>query len=454
MTAEQKNYLKDLFPGDEAIFSPASMLAYATDASRILAMPDAVVRPRSLEQLAKLMAWAQEHGVPIHPRGRGTGVVGASLAQGGGVVVSSLFMNEILEINSKDFLARAQPGVVNADLQAELAKHRLFYPPDPASAAISSIGGNVSTNAGGMRAVKYGVTRDYVLGLTAVLPGGKILHTGGRCHKDVIGLDLTSLFVGSAGALGVIAEITLKLIPLPPASASILAVYDNLEQALDAVDRGLSIGALPVTLELMSRNTLLALERAGEVPWPCGAQAALLVKLDGSEPAVEHDLEKMHAALAPAALLRTGRGREETDLWEVRRLINPAAYKIAPDKLSNDVAVPRSKLKEAIEGFEAIGREMRLNVLCFGHVGDGNVHANILHDASNVDERRRALKARRRILDTTLSLEGTISGEHGTGISKHGFIGLQLCEDQRRIMADIKAVFDPTGIMTPGKEPF
>jgi glycolate oxidase subunit GlcD len=430
------------------------MLAYSTDASRINAMPDAVVRPRSLEQIAKLLGWAQEHGVSIHPRGRGTGVVGGSLAQDGGVVVSTLFMDNILEIDPGDFLARVQPGIANGDLQAALARRGLFYPPDPASAAISSIGGNVSTNAGGMRAVKYGVTRDYVLGLTVVLPGGKILKTGGRPHKDVIGLDLTSLFVGSAGSLGVIAEITLKLIPLPPNSASILAVYDSLAQALDAVDRGLSIGSLPVALELMGRNALLALERAGEVPWPRGAQAALLVKLDGSEPAVEHDLEKMRAALAPAALLKTGRGQEETELWDVRRLLNPAAYNIAPDKLSNDVAVPRSKIKEAIEGFEAVGREMGLNVLCFGHVGDGNVHANILHDASNEDERRRALTARRRILDLTLSLEGTISGEHGTGISKHEFIGLQLSEDRRRIMAGVKAVFDPKGVMNPGKEPF
>ncbi len=294
-----------------------------------------------------------------------------------------------------------------------------------------------------------------MLGRTAVLPGGRVLRAGGRCHKNVVGLDLTGLFVGSAGSLGVVTEITLKLIPLPPASATILAAYATLDQALAAVDRGLKAGVLPVAMELMSRIALLALERTIDTPWPTGVQAALLVKLDGSQPAVDHDLEMMAAALSPAETLLTGRGpAEEEPLWEARRLINPASYKIAPDKIADDVAAPRSRMKQAIEGFEAIGRELGLSVLCFGHVGDGNVHVNVMHQAGDVQERRRARQARQRILELALSLGGSISGEHGTGLSKRGLLGLQLQEHDRRLMAEVKRVFDPAGVLNPGKEPF
>jgi glycolate oxidase subunit GlcD len=455
LTDQHKHFLETLFPGDQSIFSPEEMLAYASDASRLQFMPDAVVRPRTTQQVSELLRWAQDEGVPVHPRGRGTGVVGASLAEAGGVVVSTLLMDQVLEVDPDDFLSRVQPGVVTGELQARLAKHGLLYPPDPASASISTIGGNVATNAGGMRAVKYGVTRDFVLGLTAVLPGGKVLQTGGRNHKNVVGLDLAGLFTGSAGCLGLITEITLKLIPLPQASASVLAVYDSLGEALAAVDRGLKAGVLPVAMELMSETTLLALERAGDAPWPRSASAALLVKLDGCEPAVQHELEVMRRALSPAALLQTGRGPEEEDpLWEARRLINPASYRIAPDKIADDVAVPRSRLRQAIEGYEAAGREAGLAVLCFGHVGDGNVHVNVMHHAGDVNERRRALRARERILELTLELGGTFSGEHGSGISKRHLLPRQLDEDERRLMAGVKRVFDPENILNPGKEPF
>jgi glycolate oxidase len=339
-------------------------------------------------------------------------------------------------------------------LQAACALKGLFYPPDPASVRISSIGGNVSTCAGGLKAVKYGVTRDWVLGLEAVLPGGKVLRSGGRSHKDVVGLDLTRLFVGANGKLGIITELTVKLIPLPRTSASVLVGFSDLATSMSGARAVFQSGVLPAAMEFMDTVTLEAV-RLGDEPIPLAesAQAALLFKVDGTEEGVASEIRQLIAALAPLkpVSIEEGRGEEEERIWTVRRGISPAAFRIAPDKLSEDISVPRSKVADAVERAHEIGRAHALTVLCFGHLGDGNIHVNIMHDGSVQTEVAAAHRAKDEIFRLAVELGGTISGEHGTGLTKASFVPEQLSALQLDLMASVRRAFDPNEIMNPGK---
>jgi D-lactate dehydrogenase (cytochrome)/glycolate oxidase len=454
LPADVRRALEKIFPGDAAVFSPEEMFVYGVDASRRHALPAAVVRPDNLEQVRALLALAQDKRLPVLPRGRATNTVGDCTPVAGGVVVSTARLNRIKDIDADDFVAVVEPGVVTADLQAEAAKKRLFYAPDPASVKFSTVGGNVATCAGGMRAVKYGVTRDHVLGLTAVLPGGEVVHCGRRTHKNVVGLDLARLFCGSEGTLGIITELTVKLLPLPAATATLALAFADVDAALTAAGDVFRAGILPVALEFMAREAMAAVAAISPVPWPETAGAALLIRLDGSPEAVAADLALLEAATKPAGPVwsrRAATPQDEEAVWEPRRLLNPASFKAAPDKISDDVTVPRGKLRAASAGIKAVADELSLKILLFGHVGDGNLHVNIMHDAANADERARAEAARERILSLALSLGGTLSGEHGVGLSKLPFIDRQLSPVERGLMARIKAAFDPYGIMNPGK---
>jgi len=445
--------LRDRFPGDGFTAVPEEMCAFGADASRLFEAPWAVVRPECEEQVVGLLTWAQDEGVPLFPRARGTNVVGACVPRGGGVVVSMLRMNRILQIDAEDFVAVVQPGVVTADLQAELGRRGLMYPPDPASVRISTIGGNVATCAGGMSAVKYGVTRDYVLGVRAVLPGGRVLHTGGRNHKNVVGLDLARLFVGSEGTLGLLTEITLKLLPKPEATASVLAGWPQTAGALAAAREIFAAGILPAAMEFMDHDVLSAVALVGEVPWPEGTGAALLLRLDGGREALAADLERLERVVrgTSPSFMRRGLGaQEEEPLWEVRRLINPASFKVAPDKLSDDITVPRSQVRETVEGIRRIAAESGLTVLVFGHLGDGNLHVNVMHDHAAGDGPR-ALQVKGRVLELVLSLGGTMSGEHGVGLTKFAQLEKQLSPLELELMRSIKKTFDPSGLLNPGK---
>jgi len=415
--------------------------------------PWAVVRPESQAQVVELLAFAHQEKIPLFTRARGTNVVGDCVPQGGGVVVSTLLMNKILEIDAKDFVAVVQPGVVTHELQSRVREMGLFYPPDPASVKISTIGGNISTNAGGMRAVKYGVTRDFVLGLTAVLPGGDVIQTGGRTHKNVVGLDLTGLLTGSEGTLAFITEIILKLLPLPQATGSVMAGYDSLETALFAADEVFAAGFLPVACELMDQGTLECLAEVKKPPWPDKTRAVLLFKLDGGEGALRKDMDRLADVLKSTgpAYLAQGFGEEEEEpLWEIRRLINPASFRLRPDKLSDDVAVPRGRVRDAVSGIREIREKFGLPILVFGHLGDGNLHVNIMHDAG-AGEKDQALAAKDEILGLTLKLGGTLSGEHGVGLAKAPYVDRQIGPRERGLMRTVKQCFDPHGIMNPGK---
>lgn len=454
LTPAHLRFLEGLFPGEGLVTQPEAMAVYGADSSRRAAMPWAVVRPRAEEQIVELLRWAQAEGVPLVPRSRGTGMSGGAVPAYGGVVVSTLWLNRILDIDAEDFVAEVEPGVVTAEFQAEVQRRGLFYPPDPASLKISTLGGNVATCAGGMRAVKYGVTRDYVLGVRAVLPGGRVLSAGGRTQKNVVGLDLTRLFVGSCGTLGVLTGLTLKLLPLPESSATVLAAFGSLKQALEGARGVFRAGILPTALEFMDAKACWGISQIRPVPWPENTQAVLLLKVDGSASALAGELSRLEAALAqagPTTLLRGLGAKEEEPLWEIRRLVSPAAFHLGPDKLGEDIAVPRGKTVQAVEGFHAIGAEQGVHVVCYGHLGDGNIHVNIIYDAADEDQRARAKACKEAVFRLTLSLGGTLSGEHGTGITKGPYVAWQLSETERGLMAGIKGVFDPTGILNPGK---
>lgn len=455
LTPAHLRFLEQLFPGEGLLTRPEQMAVFGADSSRRSALPWAVVRPRTEEQIVELLRWAEAERMPLVPRLRGTGMSGGAVPAFGGVVVSTLWLNRVLDISAEDFCAEVEPGVVTAEFQALTQRQKLFYPPDPASLKISTLGGNVATCAGGMRAVKYGVTRDYVLGVRAVLPGGKICDAGGRAHKNVVGLDLTRLFVGSCGTLGIFTRLTLKLLPLPESSATVLGAFGSLNEALEGARGVFRAGILPTAMEFMDETAISGIARIRDVPWPAeNTRAVLVLKVDGSAPAVREELERLERALSqanPSCLLKGLGPKEEEPLWEIRRLVSPAAFQLGPDKLGEDIAVPRGSAVRAVEGFQALGAEHGVHVACYGHLGDGNIHVNIIYDAQDEGQRARAQACKEAVFRLTLSLGGTISGEHGTGITKAPYVSWQLSETERALMAGIKQVFDPSGILNPGK---
>lgn len=455
LNASQKYFLQDLFPGGQCILNPEEALAYGCDHSRTDALPWAVVRPQSIRQCAEFMAWADSERVPVVPRGRGTGVAGGAVPLSGGVAVSMLDLNRIIDISADDFVAVVQAGVVNGDLQAKLAGQQLFYPPDPASVNISTVGGNIATCAGGMRAVKYGVTRDYVLGVTAVMPGGTVLKTGSRTHKNVAGLDLTRLFVGSEGTLGIVAEAILKLLPLPEASASLLAGFTDFPTALEAARNVFQAGFLPTAMEFLDQGVLTAItEVAPGAPWDERTGAAFLFRLDGSRDGLAVEVTKLESILSLSSPVFMEAGRtpqEEETLWALRRMVSPALFKMSPGRLSEDVAVPRGRIMEAANAFRAAGQKRGIEVVNFGHLGDGNIHVEVLYNQRSEEAQSAAYEVIDDVVRITLDMGGSISGEHGVGFVKLKYLQRMMTPEERLYTQGIKQVFDPHNIMNPGK---
>ncbi|OIQ49442.1 putative FAD-linked oxidoreductase [Pseudodesulfovibrio hydrargyri] len=452
LTDANRAFLTDLFPGDGCVFETEQLNAFSTDASRERSMPWAVVRPECREQVAELLQWADAERMPVYPRARATGQVGNTVPSLHGVTVSLLRMNRIIDIDGRDFAAEVEPGVITSDFQAACAEKGLFYPPDPASVKISTMGGNISTCAGGLRAVKYGVTRDWVLGIEAALPGGKVLTMGGRSQKDVVGLDLKRLFVGANGKLGLITRATVKLIPLPEASSSILVGFADLAASMDGVTAVFGAGLLPCACEFMDATTIKALRLLGDIPLAPEAQAALLFKFDGTAEGVAAEVRRLKEALVPLAVsMEAGEGEAEEAVWAARREISPGSYRLRPNKLSEDLAVPRGRVPEMVDIAHKAGADAGLPVLCYGHLGDGNIHANIMHDAQRPGELEAAHRVKEQLFRAAVKLGGTISGEHGTGLTKASFVPEQLGADQLHYMDAVRRIFDPNEIMNPGK---
>ncbi|MFN8557137.1 MAG: FAD-linked oxidase C-terminal domain-containing protein [Dehalococcoidia bacterium] len=434
---------------------PAQRVAYSFDATFPQDVPDVALTPGSTEEVAAILRVAAREGIPVHPRGAGSSLSGGAVPIGGGIALSLARMNRIVEIDPADTVAVVQPGVVTGDLQKAVERLGLFYPPDPASLNQSTLGGNIACNAGGPRCLKYGVTKDYVLGLTAVLIDGRVLRLGGRTVKNVTGFQLVQLFVGSEGCLGVVTEIILRLVPLPRFRSTAAAYFPALDAASEAVTAIMSAGILPATLEMMDKTSINIVEDYLALGLPRDAEALLLLEQDGNDEEAAHAEVMRMAAICRelgATDVRVARDAAERDgLWRARRAVSGALGRVRPNKLGEDVVVPRSKIPAMVRRIEQISQQHGLPIVVFGHAGDGNLHPNILFDRRIEGELARVERAAADIFTAALDLGGTLSGEHGIGSLKREFLTDDLGPDAVDVMRAIKAALDPHGLLNPHK---
>ncbi|HWI61473.1 MAG TPA: FAD-linked oxidase C-terminal domain-containing protein [Symbiobacteriaceae bacterium] len=438
----------------ETLTDPVDLICYQFDATHQNARPDAVLLPRSADEVAAVLRVANGWGFPVTPRGAGTGLAGGSVAVQGGAVLSLARLNRIIEIDRRNLLAVVEPGVVTADLHRAAEDVGLFYPPDPASARASTIGGNLATNAGGPRCFKYGVTRDYVLGLEVVLPTGEILKTGGRTVKNVSGYDLTRLIVGSEGTLGVITKATLRLVPRPEATGTLMAVFARLEDAGRAVEAIVAAGVVPCSLELMDQASLQVVENYLGLGLPVSAEAVLLVEVDGYHETVQRQAEvAAHLCRENGAVeVKVASNEQEAaDLWRARKAISPALARIKPVKIGEDVAVPPALIPEFLRRFRYLRERFGLSAVVFGHAGDGNLHPNVVIDPRNQAEVAQLGAWLEELARLALDLGGTLSGEHGIGNMKAPYLEWEVGAVGMQTMRAIKRALDPKGILNPGK---
>ena len=453
ISSSVKNELIRVVGAKNASFSREELVCYAYDATNKLSVPDAVVFPSTPEEISLVLKMANSEGFPVIPRGAGSGFSGGSVPVEGGVVVSFERMTKILEIDTENLVAVVEPGVVTWDLQQAVERLGLFYPPDPSSHRFSTIGGNIAECAGGPRAVKYGVTRDYVLGLEAVLPTGEIVTTGVRTAKGVVGYDLTKLLVGSEGTLGIVTKAVLKLLPLPEATKTMLATFPKMTDAAKAVSAIIRGKVIPSTLEIIDSVSIRCVEEYSKAGLP-DVEAMLLIEVDGPKDGLERDCLTVEAICREhgAGAFRVAEDKEEVKkLWEARRSISAALFRVKPNKINEDIVVPRSKIPELVEGLGKISAAKGVLIASFGHAGDGNIHVNVMYDKKSEAESAAAEAAVNEVFKLTLSLGGTISGEHGVGTAKQKYLEMELSPAAIEAMKRIKASFDPKGILNPGK---
>ena len=453
MEGRIKNALIDIVGEKNFTDNLIDLVSYSYDASEHSHRPFCAVWAETTDQVSEIMQLANREKIPVVPRGAGTGLSGMAVPEQGGIVLDLNRMNEILKISIEDRLAVVQPGVVYADLDKALAPHGFCFPPDPASGKVSTLGGNVATNAGGLKGAKYGTTRDYVLGLQVVLPDGRIMRSGSRAMKSVSGYDLTWLFVGSEGTLGIVTEITLRLIPLPRATKTLLAVFSSLEEVAETVSAIVSAGIVPTTLELMDKVIMDVIRDAGGAIFPPNAAAVLLIEVDGDEDAVEKESRKVADFCRDrgAVQVETAKTQEEADrLWQARRSVAGAIYRVSPSLLVEDAVVPVSELPGMIGKIEELSRKYNLKVGVLAHAGDGNLHPDIMTDVRNEEEMARVEKFIHEMYQEVIALGGTLSGEHGIGIAKEKYMALEFSERTLDLMRGIKRVFDPKNLLNPG----
>lgn len=450
-------YFKKLLGEDNAYFDEAHRRAYSYDATRKSFLPDGVLFPRDENDVCEILKFCNTHQIIIIPRGAGSGFTGGALAVNGGLVLGfEKYMNKILEIDLENLVARVQPGVINSALQKEVAKFGLFYPPDPASMEYSSLGGNVSENAGGMRAAKYGITKDYVMALRAVLPSGELIRAGKRTIKDVAGYNIAGILIASEGSLAVITEITLKLIALPKLKKTAMGVFDSVQSAMNAVYKTLSKGVTPVSMEFLDRLSIQAVEQKFHKGLPTDAGAILIADVDGNvKESVESDLAVLKESFKDcnAREFRVAKDEAEAaDIWFARRNCSQSINIYGTLKLNEDITVPRSKLPELLDGIEQISSKYGFKVPCFGHTGDGNVHTNVMIPDKNDEKQvQKGHEAITEIFKLAVNLGGTLSGEHGIGLSKAPFMKLAFSEAEMNLFRAIKKAFDPNNILNPYK---
>jgi glycolate oxidase len=435
--------------------APEDLVAYSYDGTFAERRPDVVVRPDSTEQVSQVMKVAWREEIPVVPRGMASGLAAASIPLVGGIVLDTCRMNRIIEIDEVNFTVTAQAGVVTQDLADTVAKKGLFYPPDPSSIKQSTLGGNAACNAGGPRCLKYGVTSDYVMGLLVVLADGRVLKTGGKAIKNVTGYNLTQLLVGSEGTLGVITELTLKVLPLPKAARTAKAIFPKLADASRCVNSILSTGITPATIELMDETAVATIEEAMHLGLPLDVEAILIIEVDGmDEESVVREIETIADICRATGARDVEVARDEkerTELWAARRAISPSLARRAPNKLGEDISVPRSAIPDAVAAIKDISRKYGIPIAIFGHAGDGNLHPNILFDKRDPEQVERMKKAAAEIFDVSLRLGGTLSGEHGVGNLKLAFLEQDIGPISIDVMGSLKKALDPKNILNPGK---
>jgi glycolate oxidase len=446
--------LKRMLPRGEVSFSPSVLAEHSGDKWFAAHLPDAVVLPRSTKSVSALLRFANRHRLPVTPRGAGHGYVGGAVPVRGGIVLSLARMNRIKEINAADFVTVVEAGVNTEKLQQEVERQGLFYPPDPASRADNVIGGNIITNAGGPRCLKYGVTRDYVLGLEVVLADGTVVRLGGRTHKNKTGFELHRLFVGSEGLLGVVTEATLKLLPLPPYRACLAIGFGSMRAAVRSLHAILAAGFLPAALELADSFTLAAAFKRTGSERLRGCRAHLIVELDGQDRSVRGEIKRLEELVAPQKprFVEVGLGKEECEaVWQIRREFSYALRDTGLTKLNEDIVVPRGRLEDFFAFAARLQRKHGLSVACFGHAGDGNIHTNVMVDFDQPGARRRSQQALDELFAQVLAWGGAITGEHGIGLAKKRWWPLAVSKEVRALHSTIKRALDPRGILNPGK---
>lgn len=435
--------------------SKTGRLVYSYDATpNFQSMPYAVVSPRNKEEVSEIVKICNENKIPIVPRGSGTNLCAGTCPTEGGIVLLFKHMNKILEIDEENLTVTVQPGVITLDLIHAVEAKGLFYPPDPSSMKISTIGGNINENSGGLRGLKYGVTRDYVMGLEAVLPNGDIIRTGGKLAKDVAGYDFTRLFVGSEGTLGIVTEAILKLIPVPETKQTMLALYQDLEAAAKSVSKIIASKIIPATLEFLDQPTLRVVEDFAQIGLPTDVQAVLLIEQDGPIEVVQRDMARIAEVCKEekAISVQVAKSQAEAEaLSSARRSALSALARLKPTTILEDATVPRSEIAKMVNAINEIAVKYDLEICTFGHAGDGNLHPTCATDSRNHEEMERVEKAFAEIFEKAIEFGGTITGEHGVGVMKAPYLELKLGSEGVAAMKAVKAALDPNNIMNPGK---
>jgi len=446
--------LQEIVGADQVSTERADLICYSYDATQQKFLPDVVVHPSTTDQISRIMKLANESRTPVFPRGAGSGFTGGSLPTRGGIVMTTEKMDRILEIDQENLVAVVQPGVVTEQFQQAVEKVGLFYPPDPASLKFSTLGGNVAECAGGPRCVKYGVTKDYILGLEVVTPTGDVINTGGPTMKGVVGYDLTKLMCGSEGTLGIITKIVIKLLPFPEAKKTMLVLFDSIDGAAQSVSAIVRNKIIPTTLEFMDGRTLDCVKQATGLQVPDAARAVLIIEVDGDREFLDKQARKIADIIQPLGVVETriAETPEESEaLWQIRRSVSASLRKVNPDKFNEDICVPRSKVPEMIRKVDEISDRYGIPIVNFGHAGDGNIHVNIMIDKKVPGETEKAEKAIKEVFQGALALGGTMSGEHGIGIAKAPYIPLEITPETAVYMKTIKKALDPNNILNPGK---
>lgn len=449
-----KEELRKIVGKDNFFDEIEERICYSYDGTTFKSKPDLVLKPANVQEVSHVLKAANREKIPVVPRGAGTGLSGGSVPVEGGIVLAMNRLNRILSIDEENLVAFVEPGVITEEFQKEVEKRELFYPPDPASQKMCTLGGNIAECAGGPHCLKYGVTRDYVLGLEVVLADGSIIKTGGQVMKNVSGYDLTRLFIGSEGTLGVVTKIVLKLLPLPEYRRTILAAFSTMEGAAETVSAIIAGKLIPATLEFMDGITIKVVEEFLNIGLPTTADALLLIEVDGKKEAVEIDYEKvMKICKDKGAVELKGAttAEERENLWKARRAVSAALGRICPLKLNEDVVVPRSKLPSLITKVKEICTEFGIKAANYGHAGDGNLHVNVLVESRADDEMKKVEPALEKLYEEVVNLGGTISGEHGIGFLKSKYLYLDAGIESINAMKKIKDVLDPNNILNPGK---